>query len=73
MGAVVRLVETIPKGKTCISTYPAFQSVDDASLVPGKYKVRFRFSYLDHDAVSNWVSVEVTPLHIRTKNIVLGP
>ena len=73
LGAVVRLAETIPKGKTCVSTYTAFQSVDDARLVPGKYKVRVRFSYLDHDAASDWVSVEVTPLHIRTKHLGLGP
>ncbi len=72
-GTVVRLAETIPTGKSYESHFPIFNSVDDKNLLPGKYKVRVRFKYRDHDVVSNWVSVEVTELHIRTKHIVLGP
>ena len=71
--AVVRLAKNIPAGNQSASMYNLFQSVEEKSLLPGKYKLRVRFRYRDHDVVSNWVSVEVTELHIRTKHIVLGP
>ena len=72
-GAVVRLAKTIPPGNPYVSMNCLFQSVDEKNLLPGKFKLRVRFKYRDHDVVSNWVSVEVTELQIRTKHIVLGP
>lgn len=73
MGASLRLAEAIPSGRAYVTALPAFNSVDEKSLVAGKYKVRVRFKYQDHDVVSDWVLVEVTELQLRTKHIELGP
>jgi len=66
------LRETISAKKSRSITLALFTSVDDRSLLPGKYRLRVRFHYKDHDAVSEWLAVEVTEADIRTKNIV-GP
>lgn len=71
--AALKLVETIPPGKSYSTTLPAFSSVNDKDLIPGKYRVRVRFKYQDHDVVSDWVTVEVSEFQIRTKHIELGP
>ena len=70
--AASKLVETIPMGKSWVATIPAFDAVDEGKFVPGKYKIRVRFKYKGHDAVSNWLEVEVSELQIRLKALELG-
>ena len=72
-GATAKHLVTIAAGKSYSPKLPLFNSVPEKSLTPGKYKVRVRFKYQDHDAVSDWLTVEVTELQIRTKHIELGP
>ena len=71
--AKVVLRATIPAKKSHSTTLPIFNCVDDKKLVPGSYKLRVRFRYKDHDAVSEWLPVDVSESEIRTKHLVLGP
>jgi hypothetical protein len=71
-GDPVVLRETIPANRAASLTLPLFTSVDDKSLTPGKYRVRARFHYKDHDAVTEWIEVHVLESQIRTKHLVAG-
>jgi hypothetical protein len=65
--------ETIPAKKSFTFADAVFQSVEEKKLVPGRYKVRVRFHYKSHNAVSEWLPVDISESEIRTKNFVLGP
>lgn len=58
---------TIKAGKSLLLDVRMFQGIDEAKLAPGKYKCRVRFKYLPEkvNAVSEWVTVDVTAGHIK--------
>ena len=65
---------TIPgKGSLSVASPWPFRFIESKKLPAGKYRVRARFDYREQHAASEWLTVEVTELDLRTRNLVAGP